>query len=159
MDFDLTAQKTIDTDEINSVLTNPVILKAISEDGAQLKNIDIKNETWVSIKKKDTTIGIYNLVPLNAITMEVHAHVLPEYRKEYSMRTSRIFYKWFLGNTDRLKLIAIVPLIHKNVQNFLISNKFTVEGINRKSFIKNGEIMDQIMFGITRKEIEIFLDG
>ena len=159
MDFNLTAQKTEDIEEIKSVLGHPVILEAISEDGAKLKDIDVKNETWVSIKKKDITIGIYNLVPLNAITMEVHAHVLPEYRKEYSMRTSRIFYKWFLENTDRLKLIAIVPFFHKNVQNFLISNKFTVEGINRKSFRRNNEIMDQIMFGITRKEIEIFLDA
>ena len=126
----------------------------VCEDGHSLDAFDPKpNENcWVSIED----IGMYNLHPHNSTTLEIHAFILPTKRKEHSKLTGQEILKWILDNAPKQyqKIIAQVPSIYPNVKDFCIKNGFQVEGVNRLSHKKNGEIVDQWLLGITREEIK-----
>jgi len=126
----------------------------VCEDGHSLKDFDPKPDEncWLSI----ADIGMYNLHPHNSTTLERHAFILPAKRKENAMLTGKEILKWILENAPEQyqKIIAQVPSIYPNVKDFCIKNGFQVEGINRLSHKKNGEIVDQWLLGITREEIK-----
>jgi RimJ/RimL family protein N-acetyltransferase len=103
---------------------------------------------------------IYNIHPHNSVTLEIHAHVLPEYRKQYSLETGDLVLKWIIeeGPEQYKKVIAQIPTCYPNVINFTLAHGFKKEGINRKSDIIDGILYDQVMLGITREEIEDYLN-
>lgn len=145
------------TDEllVREILENPTIKEAICEDGCDGINIDVVGEAWVLIIVDDDVIGTYNLHPHNSITCEIHAHILPEFRKQYSMESGKCILKWLLEFAPMYKkLIAQVPECHQNVVNFCLAQGFKQEGVNRLSYQKNGKIINQVMLGMTKQEIE-----
>ena len=130
----------------------------MAEDGANKDDfyVDVHGAAWVVIKHGFNVIAYYHLKPQNMITLEIHAQVDPDYRKEYSEETGRAILRWILDNTHYEKVICQIPFIYPNVKSFACKNGFTEEGVNRKSYIKNGAIHDQWMLGATRSEIEDF---
>ena len=52
------------------------------------------------------------------------------------------------------KVIVFIPIINKNVKMFALRIGFKEEGLNRQSYIKNGDIIDQWLMGMTQKEIK-----
>ena len=154
-------ERTFNIDDVKSVIFQPDIFKTIAEDGQTESDvkIDIKGDCWVAVRVNETIVGVYLLHPHNSITLEIHAHILPEFRKKHSIQSGRKVLEWFVNNCDYLKLIAQVPDIYENVKQFCLANNFKVEGVNRKSYKKDGEVMDSTLLGITRDEIKGFLDG
>lgn len=158
MDIDLKADITTDKALIKSILMNEEIFKAIKDDGFSGSfEPDIENETWVSITVNDKCIGVYNFHGRGVITCEIHAHILPEYRKEFSLESGLKILQWFVKYFKYRKLVAQVPFCHPNVKAFCLANGFKEEGINKGSYLKNGELLDQWYLGITDKEIAEFL--
>lgn len=147
------AARIYDESVIESVLREPAIFEAVREDDCFELLIDVENEAWVEISVNGLMIGLYNIHPHNATTCEIHAHILPEYRKKHSMDSGKCILKWFL-DTKYHKLIAQVPTCHENVIRFCEAQGFKQEGVNRLSYKKNGKIIDQVMLGMTREEIK-----
>jgi len=153
----ITCDRTYDVNVIKSVIFNPVIWDCIAEDGDHTQEgfvVDTISECWLEIKNDDLVVAIYNLHTLNSVTLQIHAHVLPQYRKEFSRESGLAALKWIVDNTDYQKIVAIIPSIYDNVKKFTESFGFIVEGINRLSYKKNGNLVDQWMMGATRSEIE-----
>jgi L-amino acid N-acyltransferase YncA len=152
------AERTFDTGLVSSIMTTPEIWDTIAEDGRVVGDFvaDCEGECWVLMRVDTNIIGLYNLHPHNSVTLEIHAHVLPEYRAEHSKNTGLAILEWIIESApDKYqKVIAQIPAIYENVKNFTCSFGFQEEGINRMSYRKNGEIVDQWMLGITRSEIE-----
>jgi RimJ/RimL family protein N-acetyltransferase len=155
------AERTFDKDVIASIMTTPDIWDTIAEDGSNIDDFsaDCDGECWVLMTVDNDVIGAYNLHPHNSVTLEIHAHVLPEYRNAYSGDTGTAILQWFLDNSPNKyeKIIAQIPVIYDNVKRFTCSFGFQEEGVNRLSYKKNGNIIDQWLLGITRTEIEDFL--
>lgn len=153
------AKRTFDVELIKSVMLHPDIFETVAEDGQEPGDFKINtdSEAWVLMFVGDDLIGVYVFHPHNSVTLEIHAHILPEFRKEHSIESGIMALKWFLENGNYKKLIAQVPSVYKNVKNFCLNNGFRVEGINRMSHKKDGQIMDLTLLGITRQEVEDFL--
>jgi len=67
--------------------------------------------------------------------------------------------QWIIDNTPECKKVtAQIPVIYDNVRRFIEQFGFVQEGINRQSYQKAGKILDQWNYGITRPEIEAFLN-
>ncbi len=152
------AIRTYDEQIIKSILFCPEIFKTIAEDGFLKENfeLDCIGDCWLLMSNDDKTIGLYHLHPRNSVTLEIHAHVLPEHRKQHSKETGLAALQWILDYAPDhyQKVIAQIPVIYENVKKFTCSFGFVEEGLNRLSYIKNGEIVDQWLLGITRTEIE-----
>ena len=159
----LAAGRTYDRQLIERVLSTPCIAEAISEDGAEVSEmaIEVQGELWVNVwDRLGNTVAIYNLHMHNSVTVEIHAHVLPEYRKEHSYATGMVVLAWFRDNyPDFKKIIAQIPANCGNVVSFIERFGFRQEGVNRLSYLKNGVLMDQLWYGMTYEELRRLLDG
>jgi RimJ/RimL family protein N-acetyltransferase len=162
MDISLIATRTYDSALIKNIMFEPAIFDAVAEDGKDPIDVefDVYADCWVEIRVDEDVIGVYNLHPHNSATLEIHAHILPEFRKKYSLDSGKCILQWVLDKCPEMyqKVIAQVPVIHENVKKFCIANGFKIEGVNRMSYRKNGKLVDQTLLGITRSEIEGFLN-
>ena len=135
------------------------IVKRVIDDKKTIKedfNPNVDDECWLLMNNESDIVALYNLHGVNGVTVQIHAHVLPEYRKECSKETGKAALDYIIENTGYYKIIATVPVIYNNVKRFCESFGFKEEGINRLSYQKNGEIIDQWQLGITRGE---YLNG
>jgi len=90
--------------------------------------------------------------------VEVHIKVKNKDRKQHAKMVGFICLKWLMMNTEYNKVITWVPSIYPHVRNFCKRKfGFTEEGCNRRSFLKNGEMIDMFLYGLTREEIEVMI--
>lgn len=156
-------ERTRDIDLINTIMFNDDIFNVVSEDGTtkERQRFDVYNEYWLKVLVGNKLVGLYNLHHSNQSTLEAHVHILPEFRNEHSQNSIIKVYGWLIENCgdEIVKFIAKIPSIYPNVLKFCLINGFKHEGINRKSYLKNGNLHDIDMVGITREEIKGVLDG
>lgn len=151
----LDVRRTYDPMTIREVMTHPDMFATVAEDGQDPGDYtpDVQGSCWLAMRDDDELVALYQLQQRNAVTLEIHAQVLHQHRKEYSGATGKAALQWILDNTDAEKVIAWVPEIYPNVRSFTESQGFQIEGVNRKSYLKNGKLHDQTLLGITRSEI------
>lgn len=157
----LTIERTEDLELIKSVIADPVIWETVAEDGMNYDNFEpnVMSEAWLVIRSGNEIIALFNIHSHGAITAEIHAHVLPKHRKEFSRDAGDICLQWFYDEFPEYeKLIAQIPVIYENVERFTVSYGFKHEGLNRKCYLKNGEIIDKWLLGITRDELGEYLN-
>lgn len=154
----ISVERTYDERAIIEIMANPEMVKTIAEDGFDIDGYkpDVKGTCWLMIKAGEEVIGVYSLEPKNSVTLEIHPQVLPEHRSRYANESLMGVYRWILEEAPKnyQKVMSMVPVIHKNVRRFAEMHGFKMEGVNRKSYLKGGEIIDQWLFGITRTEIQ-----
>lgn len=95
-------------------------------------------------------IGCFLLEWQSSVTLECHVQVLPEYRKDYAEDFGRAVIDWTWANTDAQKLVAQIAFLYPNVKDFALKMGFVVEGFNRSSHRKHGEIHDQWYLGLVK---------
>ena len=95
-------------------------------------------------------IGCFIIQRTSAITAEVHVQVIPEYRKDWSDLFCAEVMKWTWENTDFQKLTAQIGVIYPNVKDCALRHGFEIEGMNKHSLRKNGQIHDQWYLGAVR---------
>ena len=155
------AARTFDTELIKSIITRDDIWSTVAEDGRKKEDYapNVTDECWLLMTSNDDVVGLYNLHAHNAVTIEIHAHVLPEHRNEHSKETGHEALQWIYSNSPEYKkVVAQIPVIYENVKRFTCGFGFKVEGVNRLSYLKNGAIVDQYLLGITRDEIKVYLN-
>lgn len=153
----LKTERTLDQDLVASVMNLPEIVETVAEDGFTGPYIpDVENEAWLQMIHDQNLIALYRLHGMNSVTVQIHAHVLPKYRKTpLSKQTGWQALEWVLENTEAHKIIALIPSAYPNVRDFTLSFGFELEGTVKESYKKNGEIHDQWLLGITRNQIEL----
>lgn len=143
-------------------MTHPDIWKTCAELGSNINDYDpeVEADCWLMLDVDGENIGVYNVHAHNSTTIEVHAHVLPEFRQKHSHETGDLVLKWILeeGPEQYQKVIAQIPECYPNVIKFTMAHGFKKEGVNRQSDIVDGILCDQILLGITRSEIEEYLN-
>ena len=142
---------------IEYVMCHEDIINCISEDEAEL-DIDVQADCFLTLRVGEEIAGIYILSPLSSIELDIHAHILPEFRKEHGRDLTRMVFQFFVDSGYE-KITAQVPIIYPNVISFCKEFAMIEEGINRLSFLKNGEIHDQIRLGATKDEVISLLEG
>lgn len=155
-------ERTHNVDWIKSVLSIPVIADAITEDGCNLDSVPIepKSVCYLRVSDNNKDVALYVLVPLSACSIEIHAHVLPAFRKtQQGFDSGRFALSWVFSKTHYKKVNAQVPTIYENnVGAYCELHGLKREGINRCSYVKNDVVHDQIYYGITKNEFDKF-DG
>ncbi len=146
----------IDQDQVMEFLSDPELFKRIAEDGIQYSDYyPPEDHIYLGIIEDEKLIGFWWLHPENSTTMEIHCNILKEYR-QHGVEAGWLFlghvYKDFPESVQKLN--CKIPVIYKDVYNFTRKFGFTDEGIDRKSIVKGGELVDQYILGITREEIK-----
>ena len=152
-------ERTKDKELIKKIVFTDGLWETVREDNVSKEGFDpdVENDVWLVVFTSNKIIGCYIVEAKNSVMIEAHPCIIPKYRKEYTRDAGIVFFKWIMSDERIKKLTSYIPVIYPNVRDFCLRFGLRHEGINRSSTIKNGEIHDQWMMGITRDEIEEFL--
>lgn len=155
----ITLKKAESVEEVDKILRDPELFDRISEDDVKDYETPFDgHQRYMMIMKDDLAIGVWNLYPLNSVTLNIHCNMLKDYR-EYNEEAGVLLFTWFLADCPKQyqKLNTEIPTIYASVYHYAKKFGFKDEGINRKSIKKSGELIDQWRLGITRNEVNDFL--
>lgn len=157
---EITIGRLIDADLVNSVIKHDKIFPHLTDDFTNNADVFdtqavVENESvyFIGVAVDDELASVFYYQPHNHATFEVHSAVLPKYRGKLSVKMAKESLKWIFDNTPCRKVITHVPV--GNNPAFVLSKKvgMQIEGINRKSIMKGGKMIDQTLLGITIEEL------
>jgi hypothetical protein len=145
-------ERCYDVEVVRAILTHPAIYECIAEDGTPPSEdfmLQLEGIACIVGIVGSEPIGVMIYHPINGITWECHVQVLPEYRKQYADEFLEKALDWAFGMGVK-KIVAQIPFLYPNVKDFGFRHGFEVEGINKQSYLKNGQIHDQWYLGLVR---------
>lgn len=140
-----------DVDLINSVLMHPSIADHLCDDnsvGAQIQ--ECESLEWIGAYSGDVFHGFFLLIQQNSVTVDIHTALLPTARGKQSKQAGELLLNLIFSRY--FKAVTSVPSNNRVAAWFAGSLGFKHEGVNRRSFLKNGVLLDQVLMGITREE-------
>ena len=138
--------------DIKGILCHPEIYDRIAEDGMPNWEDYEPDIDGVMCVMDENKIGVMLYHWVNGITLECHIQILPEYRKEAN-KFCQLALQWAWDNTKATKIVAQIPELYPDVVKFAYKNGFQLEGMNEKSYMKNGKIYSQMYLGLIRPEV------
>lgn len=150
----LKATRTEDWQVVVDILTHPSVLPHVSDDSGFKLDVPLISENlyWILIHDGDELLGMFLAHPQNMVTYEVHTCLLPNAYRGRSKQAAESSLQWMFDNTSCLKITTNVPEYNKLALRFARLVGLQNEGINRKSYMKNKQLMDQYVLGITKEE-------
>lgn len=150
-------------DSVYKIVTSPDIWERISEDGVRKEEFYPVTDAltyWLLCVEGNEIVGVILVHSDNSASVKIHPYLKKQFRKK-GREMLVLFYEWFLihAKENIHKVNACVPECYKSVINFAKKVGFKDEGFNRDSYLKNGILYGQVMLGITKSEIEDFLNG
>lgn len=123
----------------------------LTDDGSPIKELYFpplgENATWVRVED----YGVFLLTRMNLILYEVHTALLPA-AKGMAVDIGKEALVWAFANTEAKRIITSVPVNNPLALRFAKAVGFIQYGVNEKSFQKDGELIDQIMLGVSKGE-------
>ena len=110
----------------------------------------VSNDQVYCLMPNKTALFVY--MPINAATWEVHTCVLKKGRGLAAMKAARASIRYMFTKTPCKKIMSHVPEYQRHVLLFALKNGLKKEGVNRKSYLKDGKLYDQTLVGITKEE-------
>jgi len=146
-----------DSHAIYDFLVNDAELFArISESGESVEdysNADFIGMLALGISIGDDLAALITFNALNRTTVNVHMNVKSEHRKTVAGIAGKALLNFVAHDTNFQKAVASIPVIYYDVLKYSKRLGFNIEGINKQSTLKNGELTDCYYVGITRSEM------
>lgn len=145
---------TDDAGYVTRCLTEPAVWRMSSDDAFSRINpkllfIKKNNDLWLK-----TPHGVLIGKPVNSITYDCHIALLPE-ACGIAVDICKGAIQWIFRNTKCLRLIASVPEYNKLAIRLARESGMEFMGINKKSFLKEGRLFDQQLFGISKEDLKL----
>lgn len=154
MGISLTPVRTFDFSIAYAIANDPQVFSEFTEDGAQEYMPDVVNKSWIVMyTEKEEIAGAYLVAQTQNRVIEIHAFMLPDYRKMYGRLSGKLILEWCVKNADWDKIVTSIPSTRKSVFHFTKALGFKEEGYNRLSFQKNGKLHGVYQLGATRNEL------
>lgn len=111
--------------------------------------------SWMLAKSKNGIVGCFLIQRMSVFEIRVHIAVLRKYRGIGSYYSCMAFLDWFAGECDERinKLTVEIPKIDESCIRLVKAMGLREEGVNRESVMEDGKYVDQIVLGITRREV------
>lgn len=150
--------RTFDEEFIRRVMTHPKIWPHIADDNAPAAEdfapIMHPGLYYLAPEIDGVPVGVFFYHAHSTVLWEVHTCVLPEHWGAAALYAAQAGLKWMVTNTSCRKVVTNVPVLNSVAYRFARRVGMLPEGLNRKSFLKDGTLHDQHVLGITKEEIE-----
>lgn len=143
---------------IHEFITRPELYQRLAEDDSVpaeqwMPNLELS--IWVAVYEmcegEPDIIGMFAFVPETKIIYRFHPAIAPKHwGKKKNIDAGKLALDWLWGNTDAEKVVGKVPVIFPDLLKWGQRLGFKREGIQRKSFKKNGELVDQYYMGMSK---------
>lgn len=145
-------ERTRDMHLVRRIVMDPAIWPHIHEDGAEdWEPLDHDGFHWMLVTDPEPA-GVFMVHARGAACYEMHTCLLPRLHGEQAARAAQLLAAWSFHETPCRKLITAVPAYNRRARRFALAGGMREEGINRASYLRNGQMIDQIMLGITKEE-------
>ena len=146
----ITLQHLNDLDLINRVILDVVVNDDISDDVSKNHEIQQLPQTFecLGIYQDEEIKGLFMLVPQNAVTAEIHTCLLLRGKEAFQAGLLLLDYLF----SKYQKAISYTPSTNKKALFYALRLGFKKEGVLTQSFLKNGELLDQTLVGLTKGE-------
>lgn len=145
-------ERTADPGVVKMIVTHPKVYKYVTDDGSPAEQDyapDMTNARFLLAWDDSELLGLFALVPQNHATVEVHTCLLPSARGDRAADAAQELIKWVWNNTTFKRLVTCVPGYNRLALRFALAAGMTRYGINTRSYMKNGQLWDQIMLGLS----------
>ena len=138
---------------IRAVLTAPRNWRMSTDDGAPDPSSFQPNEHpdiwYLKASHLEIPFFLFTFIPQNAVCFEVHIastiHGIGESRE-----ASRAAFDWMFQNSPARRIVASIPDDNSLVLKLARDVGMEQYGVNRASFLRGGELRDQVLFGISK---------
>ena len=159
----LNVEMTTDMELVRAIITEKDIWDRAAEDGIDQDTWYPGYDSmtaWLLCIEEDEVVGVILMHTDTSVSIKIHPYLRKEHREKGRIMM-KAFYEWILENgQDKIaKVSVIIPENQQKVINFAKKVGFKKEGLNRDSYLKNGQLYGQQNLGITRNEIRGYLDG
>lgn len=151
---------------VDFVMRHPQIYPHISDDlspkaGDFTSGPLLHNPNVVALKPRIGVdpAGVFIFHPWNGVTYEVHSCVLPQWRGRNAANAALYAALWIFGNTDARKIVTLVPAYNRRAYALAWRAGMRAEGVNKKSFLKDGKLHDAILMGLQKDDCMREHDG
>ncbi len=139
---------------IRGIMTHPRVYPHLRDDAspaaADFQPIESEALCYLVAWDANELLGLWLLVPLNAVCWEIHTALLPNAWGDRARRASDVMLAWVWGNTPCRRIVTHVPADNRLAYHFALAAGMHVFGIDEQSFLKGGRLLDQICLGINR---------
>lgn len=139
---------TTDIDALDEIARNDLVFKHISDDNS-IRGDSIYSDkfTYLAANEGSELMGFFAISAINSICYEIHTVMHPKTWGR-SLKYAKEVIVWIFENTPCKKLITFVPADNPQALSLAINSGMEKEGILKKSFLKNGVLLDQHILGV-----------
>jgi len=147
-----------DVDAVNALVKNPDIYSDVTDDASgKMEDFDasylLENPSIYMLGRHNGKgiLGMMIFGALNGITYHTHICMGASCRGKDAVGCAQDSIAWMFENTKCRKLVAFVPGHRKTVKMIARAIGFEREGVLKNSFLKDGELMDEVIYGIEKE--------
>lgn len=146
-------ERTHDMALVAQIMAHPSIFQHIAEDGTdQPEPIDHPGFYWMLATSHGEPAGLFLVHARGAVCYEMHTMILPAFLGAPASAAAQALLAWAFTDLACEKIVTSVPGYNRAALRFARINGMREEGVNRASFLRRGQLIDQITLGITKKE-------
>ena len=144
-----------DQSEVASILLDPSVWFWVTDDASipgQTPSGPLPDGlSYLLVMDGDTPVGGFSFVRRNAVTWEVHYALLPQARgPERSDPIFQMALAWLWENTPCQRLTVEIPAYNRSAISYAKRNGMQWFATNRNSWLKNGQLHNTELFGLSR---------
>lgn len=106
---------------------------------------------YLLCREGDEVLGLWLFV-IRGACWETHACMLPGAWGAQATRCARELFAWLWRATPCRRLVASIPVYNRPALAFAARIGMTRFAVNERSYMRDGELHDQILFGLSRPE-------
>ena len=106
------------------------------------------------IKDDDVGIGELILIPHSSELYELHLSTVHKIAKGKTIELAKATFKFIFNELKKIQKLMVMVPVHNRLAIRLAKNVMTHEGTLTKSSLYNDAMEDQVIYGISRGEVE-----
>jgi len=150
-------ERTFDREAVRGILTHPNVYRHLGDDGAppvETFEPQMHPAIWYILPiYGGQPAGCFVLHPKSVACWEIHAALLPPAWGWSAFILARAI-QWIWEKTGCRRLVAEVPSYNRLALKLARGAGMMEFGVNCHSWLKGGKVHDQVLFGISRPEVE-----
>jgi hypothetical protein len=139
-------KKTTDMELVAKIINHPDVYSWVTDDLSPDEYVPDGRNLYII---NDEGTAVVMVSPLQSVTCTAHIATTPDLcgtAKDFVQES----IKWGWANTRYSKIVCIVPVFNKRVARLCIGCGFKKEGTITKSFLKNFQLCDQDIYGMSK---------
>lgn len=140
----------LDMNRVNSLLKNDQIWPAVACDRCDLETFMAPDDAmYLGAYDGDINAGFFIIYPVNSVTVEIHTIIDPCFWGR-SIEFTKQVIDWIFTETNVMKIITFIPEYNLKAKRLAEKSGMVLEGVVSNSFLKDGELKSQFLYGVSK---------